>query len=498
MELSTDGGKRETTYRYNALNQLVKKADIEGEETYTYDKRGNLSQIIRSGQVRNEYLYGVLNRLEEARNHKGEIARYAYNGLGHRIGKQTGQAEIPQVQTESNLDPVRRLNEQSFVPTGQINYTLDLTKQYHNLLQSREEGAERNQTQTYLWDGNAVGVYTDGNDRMGGTRIASTISQDYYFQDELGSPIRLMDESGTLREVYGYDEFGQNLYQNQENVQPFGYTGYQRDKIAETYYAQAREYKPQVGRFVSEDTHWNPDNTIYGDSLSRRIFSLPDTAAIKESNNLYCYVMNNPLLFIDLTGYRSKEASDQIIRDNADYIKNAAIEFGVDPAILAATIYTEQRLNVDWKDDYLDGIVGFYGVLDTSIGVSQVKVSTAKFIEEKGYMPSITGQYGGWNLPFLGTVHGTETMARTKALEDPLTNIRYAAAYLKYYQDIWESVYPDISSRPDILASLFNLGHIQTSPNSSPEPNGFGIFAGKNYDYMKELLGINSEFCPIE
>lgn len=97
MELSADGGKSKTTYCYNALNQLVKKAGIEGEETYTYDKRGNLSQIVRNGQVRNEYLYGALNRLEEARNHKREIARYTYNGLGHRIGKQTGQAEIPQV-----------------------------------------------------------------------------------------------------------------------------------------------------------------------------------------------------------------------------------------------------------------------------------------------------------------------------------------------------------------------------------------------------------------
>jgi len=30
----------------------------------------------------------------------------------------------------------------------------------------------------------------------------------YYFQDELGSPIRLTDEEGNLRETYRYDEFG--------------------------------------------------------------------------------------------------------------------------------------------------------------------------------------------------------------------------------------------------------------------------------------------------
>ncbi|WP_416386582.1 RHS repeat-associated core domain-containing protein [Aequitasia blattaphilus] len=35
--------------------------------------------------------------------------------------------------------------------------------------------------------------------------------------------------------------------------QPFTYTGYQKDSIAGTYYAQVREYLPQVGRFISED-----------------------------------------------------------------------------------------------------------------------------------------------------------------------------------------------------------------------------------------------------
>jgi len=46
-------------------------------------------------------------------------------------------------------------------------------------------------------------------------------------------------------------------------------------------------------------------------------------------------------------------------------------------------------------------------------------------------------------------------MAREKALEDPETNIRYAAAYLKYYQDRWESEFPDIDGSTAILATLY-------------------------------------------
>jgi len=291
LDVDTADGERETTYLYNALNQLIKKVDIEGEEVYTYDRRGNLSQIVKNGQVRNEYLYGVLNRLEEARNHKGEVAWYSYNGLGHRIGKQTGSIEdmhplrgAQQVQTESSLDPMNQLREQYFVPTGKIDYTIDLTRQYHNLLQSREEGLERSQTQTYLWDGNAASVYTEENQKTGGIRASGIISYDYYLQDDLGSPIRLVDESRVLREVYEYDEFGQDLYKQEEShLQPLGYTGYQRDSVTGTCFAQAREYRANEGRFSGRDII--KGNKVYPLTM-----------------NEYTYCFNSPLNLVDLDG----------------------------------------------------------------------------------------------------------------------------------------------------------------------------------------------------
>ena len=36
-------------------------------------------------------------------------------------------------------------------------------------------------------------------------------------------------------------------------MQPFGYTGYQRDNIAGSYYAQAKEYQADAGRFLGID-----------------------------------------------------------------------------------------------------------------------------------------------------------------------------------------------------------------------------------------------------
>jgi YD repeat-containing protein len=239
LEYGVAGGTQTISYCYNALNQLIHKVDKNtGEETYNYDRRGNLSQVIRNGQIQNEYLYGAINRLEEASNHKGEGARYLYNGLGHRIGKQTGgvKAGMLQLQTENRLDPIERLNQQNVVPTDRIDYVLDMTREYYNLLEMQEVGREQKKTQTFLWDNNVASVCTE---------VSGIQESNYYLQDELGSPIRLLNSSGVVNGVYGYDDFGQELYPNVEgNLQPFGYTGYQRDNVAGTYYAQAREYFP--------------------------------------------------------------------------------------------------------------------------------------------------------------------------------------------------------------------------------------------------------------
>ena len=215
-------GDRETAYTYNAMNQLMSRMDSMSEETYAYDRRGNLSLIMENGSLKNSYTYGALNKLEQAVNGNGEAAAYEYNGLGRRVG----------VDSETK-----------------IRYTIDLTRGYYNLLEKEEAGSR----QTYLWDGNVAGMREEKNGQNGWSNLSNHLDTAYYLQDELGSPIRLLDEEGNMREAYGYDEFGQDLYRNPGQIQPFGYTGYQSDRIAETYYAQAREYRAELGRFAGVD-----------------------------------------------------------------------------------------------------------------------------------------------------------------------------------------------------------------------------------------------------
>ena len=247
-------GDRETAYTYNAMNQLMSRMDSMSEETYAYDRRGNLSLIMENGSLKNSYTYGALNRLEQAVNGNREAATYEYNGLGHRVGKVVGimkglDGSYSAAQSMDIPDPMGSLEEQSLNPETKIRYTIDLTRGYHNLLEKEEAGSR----QTYLWDGNVAGMREEKNGQNGWSNLSNHPDTAYYLQDELGSPIRLLDEEGNMRETYGYDEFGQDLYRNQGQIQPFGYTGYQSDRIAGTYYAQAREYRAELGRFAGVD-----------------------------------------------------------------------------------------------------------------------------------------------------------------------------------------------------------------------------------------------------
>jgi len=252
----------QTSYQYNALNQMVSERQGEIRKEYGYDKRGNLTAILENGAWKKRYVYGAMNRLEEAVDAAGKQARYQYNGLGHRVGKQEGV--LPKEKLEK-LDPQRRVGME-IGNSRQITYTLDLTRQYYNLLERTEES----QSQRYFWDGN-VAAYEENGER------------NYYLQDELGSPLRIEDSAGTIKESYGYGAFGEDLYQNQGEMQPFGYTGYQRDEIAGTYYAQAREYLAESGRFAGQD-------------LIAGFLDMPF------SMNRYSYCFNTPMLLVDLGG----------------------------------------------------------------------------------------------------------------------------------------------------------------------------------------------------
>ena len=114
--------------------------------------------------------------------------------------------------------------------------------------------------------------------------------------------------NSTAQTRYTYDAFG-NSSKTGSSANPFGYFGQYHDAESGFIYLRARYYNPAAGRFISEDTHWNPENMIYGDDEDlREKKKIVDVFAIQQSINLYSYSMGNPVSFIDETGNLSRVA----------------------------------------------------------------------------------------------------------------------------------------------------------------------------------------------
>ena len=246
-------GELVTTYHYNARNQLLQETNANGTKDYAYDHRGNLLSVTSGEEVLRAYGFDAANQMNSSMGMTdGQIKKavYQYNGLGHRMEQSIAAGDAAPEQT--------------------IRYTLDLTRQYHNLLQKTENNVE----QTYFWDGNVTGMEEEGREH-------------FYFQDDLGSPMRLADEAGRSEETYGFDEFGNDIRTAKDifkdSLQSFGFTGYQMDSAGGLYFAQARRYDAGAGRFISED-------------LIKGHIAVPYTM------NHYSYCFNRPMDMVDLNG----------------------------------------------------------------------------------------------------------------------------------------------------------------------------------------------------
>lgn len=166
----------------------------------------------------------------------------------------------------------------------------------------------------------------------------------------------------------------------------------------------------------------------------------------------------------------AEEAKEKIL-ENKDTILMYAEQYGVDPAIVAGCIYQEQTTNVNLTDAF-DPLAAELGQ-DVSLGLGQVKISTAEELETLGYVPD---------------VEKDDTINNLKADD---TNIQYVTAYLKYHMDQWDGQFPNIENSPEILGTLYNIG--SREPHANPKPNDFGNGVLANQQMLNDLLAIETE-----
>lgn len=244
---------------------------------------GNEAQI--SGSIEIDYIYGVGNRLLEMTTRSGsgreDITKFEYDPQGNLL--KDGKARY-------TYDSFNRLQKaETFDGQVQINH--------YDGEGLRHEIEENGELVQFIYSDKEVVAETNTNGELTryirGLGLISADSEKarnyyHYCSDELGSITHILDEEGNTLNNYEYDAFGNTTLCKENVPNRFRYTGQQYDKVTEQYYLRARYYNPIIGRFLQEDSYYN-------DGL-----------------NLYAYGDNNPVRYIDPSGYTKVDAHDKL------------------------------------------------------------------------------------------------------------------------------------------------------------------------------------------
>ncbi len=288
--------------------------------TYTRDALGRVTRVAESveGVSRTvDYVYDPAGRLASVWVNGSPTASYGYDAQGNRTSLATGGSTV-----NSTFDAQDRLLASGSTTYGwSANGTLVSTvgaggtTTFQHDAQGRLRGV-------LLPDGRQLDYLLDGIGRRVGKRVNGALAEAFlhdgerpvawldgagavravfvygprghapeYFvmdgatyrivADHLGSPRLVVDAAtGAVAQRLDYDAFGQVLFDSNPGFQPFGFAGGLRDLDTGLVHFGARDYDPATGRWTSKD----PLGFAAGDS------------------NLYAYVGNDPVNWIDPSG----------------------------------------------------------------------------------------------------------------------------------------------------------------------------------------------------
>jgi len=324
-------GNKVVNYGFDGLNRMTALTNwLNGVVTYAYDSRGNLIAATNANGTTVAYAYDVADRLlgfTNSASNASVIAAYALtlDAIGNHTQMTHNQPLFPILQNQTN-NYIYNSDNRLVTIDGQIvtyNANGDLTSigtnSYNYDFEDRlVQCSLTNTSNTFNYDGlgNRLACMMNGQarrfalDRSGaltqvlvevdtnntpvayyvyGLGLAERISSDgtaatYHFNIQ-GSTVALTDSGGNVTDSYAYDSFGVLANCDGTSSQPFRYLGKYGvlDDGIGVYYARARYFSAQLGRFLTKDM------VIGKDSDS-------------QSLNRYIYSLNNPLSRIDVNG----------------------------------------------------------------------------------------------------------------------------------------------------------------------------------------------------
>lgn len=247
------------TYIYDLVYRLLNSS---AGETFTYDNVGN-----RLSDASRLYAYNAGNQLVSA-----GTANFGYDANGNTTTRN---------QWRYTWDAAGRMTSATDGSTL-VSFTYD---PFGRRIGKTVNGV----TTSYVYDNaNIIASMTNGEvstfvHGLGTDEHLAMVQagQPYFYHtDGLGSITRITDSVQAVVATYSYDSFGNSTVTDTLCLdQPFTYTGREWDKETGLYYYRARYYDANVGRFIQKDP-----------------------IGFKGGINVYAYVQNNPVNFIDPDG----------------------------------------------------------------------------------------------------------------------------------------------------------------------------------------------------
>ncbi len=302
-ERERDGS--EINYVPNELDQYESLEITNGVNTTThprYDANGNL----KDDDEQRKYIYDSLNRLVQV-SEGGVTVEFFHDASGRRIMELVNGSATQLICDGDNL--IAEYSDGS------------LLAQY---------------------------VHNDGIDRP--VQIVAEGNEHWYQTDLVGSVRLLTNQTGNEVVNYRYTPFGEMAATPAGGpYNPLGYTARRLDLTLGTYDYRARQYDPELGRFLQRDPKVMVDGT-----------------------NLYSYTSNNPLSYLDMFGTNRKES--EIMMENLQNSINLFID--------SFTVESWQRKVVNFSKGFTKATLE--GLKNTSLAYQTYKsiAGTLEGVEE--------------------------------------------------------------------------------------------------------------------
>lgn len=322
---------------------------------------------------------------------------------------------------------------------------------------------------------------------------------------------RLTDDSGIVDTNNRYfndikDKYNQSFKKDTTAVHFKDYESLNRILILNNYY-------PKNAQYILHAFQKNHNETEVLRMLDAIDISLKDHKAYMNEIRKYTYKRKH-----SRPRYRRESVYDWMniaewqtfkiaVAKDRKLIDSVANQTGVESRLIVSCLVGEQiRLFNSSREAYKKWI-GPLKVLSVesnfSFGVTGIKEHTAKqietFLKDKNSEYYLGEQYE--HLLDFSTADTTkERMDRLTSYRNHFYSYMYAAVFLKQVKMQWERAGFPIDGRPEILATLFNVGYPQSIPKKNPrvggstikiyeKPYSFGAIAYQFY-YSGELYDI--------